>query len=58
MAKYPPVLEPIITLVNHIDSKTFCEEIIKGNPDKANLTTQTLKERVENNCYAFEEGMF
>jgi len=36
MAHYPPVLQPLITLVNHIDSKTFCEEIIGGNPDKAN----------------------
>jgi hypothetical protein len=39
MANHDDVLKPVISLISQIDSEKFCEQIIKGNPDKANSTS-------------------
>jgi hypothetical protein len=38
-ANHNDVLKPVMQLISQIDSESFCEKIIKGNPDKANSTT-------------------
>jgi len=36
---HPTVLEPVMHVMQHIDSVTFCSEILSGDESKANLTT-------------------
>ena len=62
MAKYCELLSRLPTrmlmMINQIDSQTYCSQIIKGIPEKANQTTQMMKEKINNNCFNFEEGIF
>jgi hypothetical protein len=36
---HPTVLEPVMLVMQHIDSVTFCSEILNGDESKVNLTT-------------------
>jgi len=37
--RHPTVLEPIMLIMEHVDSLTFCSEILSGDETKVNLTT-------------------
>lgn len=36
---HPTVIEPVMLVMQHIDSVTYCSEILSGDETKANLTT-------------------
>jgi hypothetical protein len=36
---HPTVLEPVMLIMQHIDSVTYCPEILNGDESKVNLTT-------------------
>jgi hypothetical protein len=57
-ARHSEVLDPIMKAMLKIDSKEFCSQIVGGDASKANLTTLTRHEIIQNNCWNFEEGIF
>jgi len=57
-ARHSDVLDPIMKVMLKIDSKDFCSQIIKGDETKANITTLSKEDRIHNNCWNFEEGIF
>jgi hypothetical protein len=56
--RYKSVLDQIMQVMKQIDSKDYCSKIIRGDQTKVNLTTQTTEERIHNNCFNFEDGIF
>jgi len=57
-ARHSDVLDPIMKVMLKIDSKEFCSQIVGGDASKANLTSLTRHEKIQNNCWNFEEGIF